>query len=80
MSFLPILRSKELIAILIKAGFQIINQKGGHVRLQHISDPTRQTSVPIHSGTLPKWLIREILKQVKISVKELRFLLGKKSK
>ena len=78
MSFLPILRSKELINILIKTGFQIIKQTGGHVRMRHISDPTRQTSVPIHSGTLPKWLIREILKQTKISVKELKALLGKK--
>ncbi|MBI4117163.1 MAG: type II toxin-antitoxin system HicA family toxin [Parcubacteria group bacterium] len=79
MSFLPILRSKELINILIKTGFQIIKQTGSHVRLRHISDPARQTSVPVHPGTLPKWLIKEILKQAKISVKELRLLLGKKS-
>ena len=78
MSFLPILRSKELVSILVKAGFQIIKQTGGHIRLKHISDHTKQTSVPIHSGTLPRWLIREILKQSKISVKELRVLLGKK--
>ncbi|OGN09935.1 MAG: hypothetical protein A3J46_03475 [Candidatus Yanofskybacteria bacterium RIFCSPHIGHO2_02_FULL_41_11] len=78
MSFLPILRSKELIAVLIKTGFRIINQTGSHVRLRHIFNPTRQTSVPVHAVTLPKWLIKEILKQTKISVKELRNLLGKK--
>lgn len=78
MSFLPILRSKELIDILIRAGFRITKQVGSHVRLKHITNSTRQTSVPIHPRTLPKWLIREILKQAKISVKELKFLLGRK--
>ena len=77
MSFLPVLRSKELVDILLKAGFRIVRRVGSHVRLQHISDLTRQTSIPIHPGTLPKWLIKQILTQAKISVGELRRLLGK---
>ncbi len=75
MSFLPIFRSRELIKVLIKAGFRIVRQVGSHVRLQHITDSSRQTSVPVHPGTLPKWLIREILNQAKISTKELKHLL-----
>lgn len=77
MSFLPILRSRELIEVLFKAGFKIVRQVGSHIRLQHVIDPSRQTSVPIHPGTIPKWLIRQILNQAKISVKELRRLLKK---
>ncbi|MBI2087054.1 MAG: type II toxin-antitoxin system HicA family toxin [Candidatus Zambryskibacteria bacterium] len=75
MSFLPIFRSRELVKVLIKAGFRIVRQVGSHVRLQHVADSTRQTSVPIHPGTLPKWLIRQILNQAKISAKELQRLL-----
>ena len=77
MSFLPILRSKELIAILRKVGFKEMRQIGSHVRFQHVADATRQTSVPMHPGTIPKWLLKEILKQARISVQELRNLLGK---
>ncbi len=78
MSIVPILKSRELIAVLTKAGFRITRQTGSHVRLEHITDSTRQTSVPQHSGFLPRWLLGAILKQAKISVMELRRLLGKK--
>lgn len=77
MSFLPIVRSKDLIAVLVKLGFKEMRQVGSHVRLQHIVDATRQTSVPVHPGTIPKWLLKQILNQARISVKELRSFLGK---
>ncbi|KKU67968.1 MAG: hypothetical protein UX89_C0009G0002 [Parcubacteria group bacterium GW2011_GWA2_47_16] len=78
MSIVPILKSRELIKVLLKAGFQIIRQTGSHVRLEHSTDPQRQTSVPQHGGFLPRWLLSAILKQAGISVSESRRLLGKK--
>ncbi|MDO8582655.1 MAG: type II toxin-antitoxin system HicA family toxin [bacterium] len=77
MGIVPILHPKEVINALSKAGFEETRQVGSHVRLRHITDKTRQTSVPVHSGTIPKWLLREILKQAKISVQELHALLHK---
>ena len=78
MSIVPILRARELIKALLKAGFRIIRQTGSHVRLSHPSDATRVTSVPQHPGNLPRWLLSVILKQARISVTELRKLLGMK--
>lgn len=78
MSIVPILRARELIKALLKAGFRVVRQVGSHVRLVHPADPSRETSVPQHGGTLPRWLLSAILKQARISVKELRALLGKK--
>jgi predicted RNA binding protein YcfA (HicA-like mRNA interferase family) len=78
MSIVPVLRARELIKALLKAGFRIIRQTGSHIRLSHPADSTRETSVPQHPGNLPRWLLSAILKQARISVKELRKLLGKK--
>jgi len=78
MSIIPAVRSKEIIAILLKAGFRMVRQVGSHVRFQHISDPTRQTSVPIHPGDIPRWLVRQILTQARIPVKEFLKLLRKR--
>ncbi|OGY62882.1 MAG: hypothetical protein A2745_01960 [Candidatus Harrisonbacteria bacterium RIFCSPHIGHO2_01_FULL_44_13] len=78
MSIVPLLRSAQLIKALLGAGFRIIKQSGSHVRLRHVLDSTRQTTVPIHNFPIPRWLLHAILKQTKISLKELLKLLGKK--
>lgn len=78
MSIIPGVRATKLIRALLGAGFRITRQVGSHIRLRHISDFTRQTSVPMHSGEVPRWLVREILKQAKISVKEFLKLLSKR--
>ena len=76
MGFLPVIRSRELVTALIKAGFYEARKVGSHVRLIHSQDHNRQTTVPIHPGTLPKWLVREILRQAGLSAKDLKRLLG----
>ena len=78
MGLLPSLKSAEVIAALLKAGFRIMRQTGSHVRLQHVSDATRQVTVAQHSAPLPLWLMRAILRQAKLSLKQFRKLLGKK--
>lgn len=54
---LPVLSGKEIIKALAKVGFEIVGQKGSHVRLKKkTKKETRITVVPIHSevaiGTL----------------------------
>ena len=60
---LPVLSGKELIAILQKAGFQIVRQKGSHVSLQ--KGPSK-TVVPLHDD-LAKGTLLGILKQCGLS-------------
>ena len=77
MSIVPVLKSAKLVRVLLKAGFKIIRQSGSHVRLQHFNDSARQTSVPLHNADIPRWLLKEILTQAKVSVRELLKLLKK---
>lgn len=77
MSIIPVLKSKEIIRILLKAGFKIVRQSGSHVRLRHGLEPSRQTTVPIHNTDIPRSILRMILKQASISVKDMLELLKK---
>ena len=77
MSIMPVLKSKDLLKILLKAGFKVIRQSGSHVRLIFPRDSTRQTTVPIHNADIPRSLLSSILKQAKISVRDLLKLLNK---
>ena len=58
--------ARELIKILEKQGFEVVHQKGSHVRLKH-SDG-RRTTVPMHSGeNVGVGLLKKILRDVNIS-------------
>ncbi len=65
---------KELYKILEKIGFEMIRGRGSHVRLKHPDG--RRTVVPIHGNEkIGKGLLKEILKQVKLSREEFEKLL-----
>ncbi len=58
--------AKELIKILQKQGFQIVHQKGSHVRLKHPDE--RRTTIPMHTGEkVGIGLLRKILRDVNLS-------------
>lgn len=60
---------KELVRIFTKLGFQVVRQKGSHLRLEH-SDG-RKTTIPIHAGeSVGKGLLRKILRDVHLSPNE----------
>lgn len=69
---LPILKPVEVIRVLEKMGFaRRRKSKGGHLRYVH-SDG-RRTTVPMHKGKdISRGLLRKILKDVDISVEELK--------
>ena len=75
MSKLKLLSGKEIIKIFSKFGFEIVSQRGSHVKLRRIlENGTKQTlTVPIHDeldkGTL-KAIFRQALRY--ISEEELR--------
>ncbi|MBI2595591.1 type II toxin-antitoxin system HicA family toxin [Candidatus Daviesbacteria bacterium] len=63
------INAKELIKILQKKGFEVIHQKGSHVRLRYPDG--RKTTVPMHAGEkIGVGLLRKILRDVNISRSE----------
>jgi predicted RNA binding protein YcfA (HicA-like mRNA interferase family) len=74
MTKLPSVTGKELVAILGKAGFQILRIKGSHHFLRH-SDG-RSTVVPVHSGeAIGPGLFLRILRDCDLSRDEFEKLL-----
>lgn len=68
---LPSLKARDVIRALQKGGFSIVRTTGSHCRLVHDSDPTRQTTVPVHTGKdLPRGTLRSIINQAGLTVDE----------
>lgn len=58
---LPVLKATELIRALEKAGFQVIRQKGSHVRMKHPDG--RVVTVPVHPGQdIGRGLLRKVIR------------------
>jgi predicted RNA binding protein YcfA (HicA-like mRNA interferase family) len=67
---LPILKAKEVVRALERAGFYIHHQTGSHARLFHKSKSDLRVTVPIHAKDLPIGLIKRILKQAQLTEEE----------
>jgi predicted RNA binding protein YcfA (HicA-like mRNA interferase family) len=69
MSRSPRITGSELIAALVKDGFQVIRVRGSHHFLRH--EDGRSTVVPAHSGeTLGPGLLHKILRDCHFSVED----------
>ena len=69
MSDFPIISGVKLVKLLSKLGFEIVRQKGSHVFVKHRDG--RTSVIPVHKGKdLKLGLLKKILKEVNISVKE----------
>ena len=63
---LPSVKAEKLISVLEKISFEVIRQRGSHVRLKHPDG--RVVTVPVHSGqNLGKGLLRKILRDAELS-------------
>lgn len=72
---LPILSGKDLIKVFERLGYEVVRQKGSHVRLCHKSDKSKKIlTVPLHQ-TVGKGLLRKILRDAEISTEKLGELL-----
>lgn len=66
---LPALRSNEIIRVLGKVGFQVIRQKGSHVRMKH--EDGRVVAIPVHAGkTIGIGLLSKILRDAELTREE----------
>ncbi|HWG37525.1 MAG TPA: type II toxin-antitoxin system HicA family toxin [Terriglobales bacterium] len=76
MARLPVLKAKEVVAALLRAGFYVHHQAGSHARLLHPDHPERRVTIPVHSGDVPPSLLKHrILKQAGLSEEEFLRLL-----
>ncbi|OPX24156.1 MAG: hypothetical protein B1H02_04030 [Candidatus Latescibacteria bacterium 4484_107] len=66
MSKLQIIDAKRMEKLLLRLGFEKTRQKGSHVFYRHPDG--RTTTVPHHRGRLARPLIREILREIEVSV------------
>lgn len=74
MTQIPTLKPQKLIKIIKELGFNSIRQEGSHIFFKHTDG--RTTVIPFHAGKdIGKGLLREILKDIKISVKEIQQLM-----
>jgi predicted RNA binding protein YcfA (HicA-like mRNA interferase family) len=74
MPTLPVLKPNEVVRALERAGFEVVRQRGSHVRLKHADG--RTTTVPMHKGTdIDRGLLRHILRDADLSTEDFLKLL-----
>ena len=66
---LPILKPKQVVVALEKAGFEVRRQTGSHVIL-YKSGIRHPISIPQHPGDLPKGTLRAIIRQAGLTIEE----------
>jgi len=65
----PVLKPREIIAILAALGFAEVRQRGSHKRFRHADG--RATTVPVHGGRdVSPLLLRRIARDAGMSVHE----------
>jgi predicted RNA binding protein YcfA (HicA-like mRNA interferase family) len=67
---LPVISGEKAIKCFEKIGYQVIRQRGSHVRMHHKSDNDKQpVTIPLHK-TLGKGLIRKLLRDAELTLEE----------
>lgn len=70
MAKLPVLKPREVIALLRTLGFEEVRQRGSHKQFKHADG--RFTTVPFHEGRdLSPILLRQIARDIGVRVEDL---------
>ncbi|MGD9730516.1 MAG: type II toxin-antitoxin system HicA family toxin [Nitrospiraceae bacterium] len=70
MAGVPVLKPREVIAILVGLGFVEVRQRGSHKQFRHTDG--RATTVPFHAGRdISPILLRQIAKDIGLTIHEL---------
>jgi len=65
----PVLKPREVIAILARLGFVEVRQRGSHKQFRHADG--RATTVPVHAGRdISPILLRQIAKDIGLAIDE----------
>ena len=69
MGSLPVLKPREVCAILEKVGFAMVRQRGSHMQYRH--PDSRGTTVPNHTGRdISPVLLRQIARDIGMTAEE----------
>ncbi|MEA2032869.1 MAG: type II toxin-antitoxin system HicA family toxin [Euryarchaeota archaeon] len=75
MSKLPVVSGEKAVKCFEKLGYEVVRQKGSHIRMWHRSDKSKKPlTIPKHK-VLGKGLLRKLLRDAEISIGEFRELL-----
>ena len=67
---LPVLKPREVVALLIRHGFTCVRQRGSHMQFRHADG--RATTVPDHGGRdIAPSLLRKIARDIDMTAEEL---------
>jgi predicted RNA binding protein YcfA (HicA-like mRNA interferase family) len=67
---IPVLKPREVAALLLRLGFQEVRQRGSHKQYRH--QDGRGTTVPFHVGRdISPTLLRKIARDIGLTVEEL---------
>lgn len=70
MGTIPVLKPREVIALLVALGFLEVRQRGSHRQYRHPDG--RGTTVPFHSGRdISPTLLRKIARDIGLDVEDL---------
>ena len=70
MGSVPVLKPREVAALLLRLGFQEVRQRGSHKQYRHADG--RGTTVPFHVGRdISPTLLRKIARDIGLTVEEL---------
>jgi len=69
---LPVVKPRQVIAALEKAGFRPVRQRGSHIQFKR---GNLLVTVPNHPGDLNPSVLKSILRQAQLGVEEFRALL-----
>jgi predicted RNA binding protein YcfA (HicA-like mRNA interferase family) len=72
---LPVIRPKQLIRALERAGFIVHHVTGSHYILKHQAKPMIRVTVPFHNRDLKRGTLQSIVKQAGITNEEFLDLL-----
>ena len=72
---LPRITSRKLLQILLRTGFYVHHQTGGHVNLRHHTKTHLHVVIPRHGGDLAPKTIKSIIIQADMTVVEFMALL-----
>ena len=70
MGSVPVLKPREVAALLLRLGFQEVRQRGSHRQYRHPDG--RGTTIPFHAGRdISPTLLRKIARDIGLAVEEL---------
>ncbi len=76
---LPVISGREAVQAFQRFGYEVVRQRGSHIRLRHPTDPAKQPlTIPDHR-TLKPGLLRRLIRDAQIEVEEFQKLLGGES-